>query len=56
MDRVLGRVDAPGRALAVMHLVDGMTVDEIAAETGLSASTVKRRLRALRTLGLEMAG
>lgn len=36
------------RAMAVMHLVDGMTHEEVAREVGLSVSGVRKRLRTLR--------
>lgn len=34
-------------AIAVMHLVDGMTHEEVAKEVGLSVSGVRKRLRTL---------
>ncbi len=46
--RVLGRVSPSTRAMAVMHLVDGLTHEEIAEAVGLSVSGVRKRLRALR--------
>jgi RNA polymerase sigma factor (sigma-70 family) len=36
------------RDMAVMHLLDGMTLEEVAAETGLSVSGVRKRLRTLK--------
>lgn len=36
------------RTMAVMHLVDGMTYEEVAREVGLSVSGVRKRLRNLR--------
>lgn len=36
------------RELAVMHLVDGMTLEEVAKESGLSVSGVRKRLRTLK--------
>jgi len=35
--------------MAVLHYVDGMTLEEVARETGYSVSGVRKRLRALRT-------
>ena len=35
--------------MAVMHLLDGLTLEEVAAETGLSVSGVRKRLRTLRS-------
>jgi RNA polymerase sigma-70 factor (ECF subfamily) len=37
------------RLLAVLHHVDGLTLDEVAREVGLSVSGVRKRLRGLRT-------
>lgn len=43
------RKEKPGtREIAVMHLVDGMTLKEVANEVGLSVSGVRKRLRVLR--------
>ncbi len=41
--------DAPesSATIAVLHLLDGMTHDEVAAEVGLSVSGVRKRLRTL---------
>lgn len=39
---------ASSRTIAVMHLVDGMTLEEVAAEAGMSVSGVRKRLRTLR--------
>jgi len=39
---------ASTRTLAFMHLVDGLTLDEVAREAGLSVSGVRKRLRTLR--------
>ncbi len=36
--------------LAVLHLVDGLTLEEVAAAVGLSVSGVRKRLRRLRGL------
>jgi RNA polymerase sigma factor (sigma-70 family) len=39
---------ASSRTIAVMHLLDGMTLEEVAAEAGMSVSGVRKRLRTLR--------
>jgi RNA polymerase sigma-70 factor (ECF subfamily) len=44
--RLLGDEETTG-TMAVMHLLDGMTLEEVAAETGYSVSGVRRRLRLL---------
>jgi RNA polymerase sigma-70 factor (ECF subfamily) len=36
------------RTIAVMHYVDGMTLEEVAGECGLSVSGVRKRLRGLK--------
>ncbi|CAM4286335.1 MULTISPECIES: RNA polymerase sigma factor [Myxococcus] len=47
LDRLFGRVPASSQDIAVLHLVDGMTLEETAREVGLSVSGVRKRLRAL---------
>ena len=47
LDRLFGRVPASSRDIAILHLVDGMTLEETAREVGLSVSGVRKRLRAL---------
>jgi RNA polymerase sigma-70 factor, ECF subfamily len=39
---------ASSRVLTVLHLVDGMTLEQVAAEVGLSVSGVRNRLRRLK--------
>jgi RNA polymerase sigma-70 factor (ECF subfamily) len=50
--RVLARLFGGERestyTIAVLHLVDGLTLEEVAAEVGLSVSGVRKRLRLLR--------
>jgi RNA polymerase sigma-70 factor (ECF subfamily) len=43
-----GPLEASSRTIAVMHLVDGLTLEEVAAEAGMSVSGVRKRLRTLR--------
>lgn len=45
--RMFAREQPSTRALAVMHWVDGMTLEEVAQESGLSVSGVRKRLRVL---------
>lgn len=42
--------------IAVLHLVDGMTLEEVAREVGMSVSGVRKRLRPLRSKLLELQG
>jgi RNA polymerase sigma-70 factor (ECF subfamily) len=48
LDWLFDRHPASSRTIAVLHYVDGLTLDEVAAETGLSVSGVRKRLRRLR--------
>jgi RNA polymerase sigma-70 factor (ECF subfamily) len=43
-----GPLGASSQTIAVMHLVDGMTLEEVASEAGMSVSGVRKRLRTLR--------
>ncbi len=49
LDRIFERDAASSREIAVMHYVDGMTLEEVAREAGLSVSGVRKRLRKLQT-------
>jgi RNA polymerase sigma-70 factor (ECF subfamily) len=48
LDRLLGRQPESTRTMAVMHWLDGMTLEQVARECGMSVSGVRKRLRALR--------
>jgi RNA polymerase sigma-70 factor (ECF subfamily) len=48
LDRIFNRESESTLAIAVMHYVDRMTLEEVAAEAGLSVSGVRKRLRTLR--------
>lgn len=48
LDRVFGRHPESTRTMAVLHFVDGLTLEQVALETGLSVSGVRKRLRRLR--------
>ncbi len=48
LDRIFSRESASTKEIAVMHYVDGMTLEEVAGEAGLSVSGVRKRLRMLR--------
>jgi RNA polymerase sigma-70 factor (ECF subfamily) len=45
--RLFNREPASSGVIAVLHLVDGMTLEQVAREVGLSVSGVRKRLRAL---------
>lgn len=48
LERLFGRQRHSTRTMAVLHYVDGMTLEEVAAEVGMSVSGVRKRLRGLR--------
>ena len=48
LGRLFGRERESTRVIAVLHLVDGMTLQEVADEVGMSVSGVRKRLRGLR--------
>ena len=54
--RLFVREKESTQTIAVLHLLDGMTLAEVAGEVGLSVSGVRKRLRHLRAHLLEMAG
>jgi RNA polymerase sigma-70 factor (ECF subfamily) len=47
VQRLFGAEQESTRTMAVLHLVDGMTLEEVAREVGLSVSGVRKRLRGL---------
>lgn len=48
LESLFGKELASTRTIAVLHLVDGMTLEEVAQEVDMSVSGVRRRLRQLR--------
>lgn len=48
LDRLFQRQRESTRTMAVLHYVDGMTLEEVAREVGMSVSGVRKRLRGLR--------
>lgn len=48
LDWLFDRHPVSSRTIAVLHFVDGLTLEEVASEVGLSVSGVRRRLRKLR--------
>ena len=47
---------ASTQTIAVMHLIDGMTLEEVAREAGLSVSGVRKRLRTARARLSQLEG
>jgi RNA polymerase sigma-70 factor (ECF subfamily) len=54
LDGIFGRERASTRTMAVLHYVDGMTLEEVARHVGLSVSGVRKRLRVLKQRTREM--
>jgi RNA polymerase sigma-70 factor, ECF subfamily len=48
LDWLFGRHPESTRTMAVLHYVDGLTYEEVARQTRLSVSAVRKRLRKLR--------
>jgi RNA polymerase sigma factor (sigma-70 family) len=48
LDWLFGRQPESSRTIAVLHFVDGLTLEEVARHTDLSVSGVRKRLRRLR--------
>lgn len=47
LNRLFAREPESSAVIAVLHLYDGMTLEQVAAEVGLSVSGVRKRLRRL---------
>ncbi len=56
LGKVFAREQPSTAEIAVMHLVDGMTLEEAGREVGLSVSGVRKRLRALRAHAAALEG
>ena len=54
LERLFQRQRDSTRTMAVMHFVDGLTLEEVAREVGLSVSGVRKRLRGLRESLIEL--
>ena len=56
LQRLFSGEKASTRVIAVYHLLDGLTLEEVAKEVGLSISGVRKRLRQLRKHLVELQG
>jgi RNA polymerase sigma-70 factor (ECF subfamily) len=56
LTRLFAGEQESSRTIAVLHLVDGLTLDEVASLVGMSVSGVRKRLRALRAHVAELEG
>lgn len=52
LDRLFGSEKSSTKTIAVLHYVDGYTLEETAKQVGLSVSGVRKRLRKLREKSL----
>jgi RNA polymerase sigma factor (sigma-70 family) len=56
LDKLFGNEPASSRTMAVLHLLDGHTLEEVATMTGMSVSGVRKRLRGLQAHVNELEG
>jgi len=56
LDWLFDRHPESSRVIAVLHYVDGLTLEQVSAEIGLSVSGVRKRLRKLRHTLTEIEG
>ena len=56
LGRLFSKERTSTRTIAALHLVDGMTLEEVAREVGMSVSGVRKRLRPLRGRLFELQG
>ncbi len=54
LGRLFGRHPESSRTIAVLHYLDGLTLEQVAQEVGLSVSGVRKRLRSLRRTLVDM--
>jgi len=54
LDRLFGRHPVSSRTIALLHYMDGLTLEQVAEVVGLSVSGVRKRLRSLRHMLREM--
>jgi RNA polymerase sigma-70 factor (ECF subfamily) len=47
LDRLFGREQVSSQEIAVLHLHDGLTLEQVAQHTGMSVSGVRKRLRTI---------
>jgi RNA polymerase sigma-70 factor (ECF subfamily) len=56
LDKLFARHRESSRVIAVLHYLDGLTLEQVAREVGMSVSGVRKRLRGLRQTLAEMEG
>lgn len=56
LDRIFMRESPSTRTMAVLHYVDGLTLEEVADEFNMSVSGVRKRFRTLRARAIDLEG
>jgi RNA polymerase sigma-70 factor (ECF subfamily) len=56
LDRIFREERPSTRTIAVLHYHDGLTLEQVAREVGLSVSGVRKRLRTLRARATQLEG
>jgi RNA polymerase sigma-70 factor (ECF subfamily) len=56
LDRLFGVEQESSRVIALMHLHDGFTLEQVAEHTGMSVSGVRKRLRGMAARLSELSG
>ncbi|MCL1956692.1 MAG: sigma-70 family RNA polymerase sigma factor [Fibromonadales bacterium] len=54
LNRLFKRHPENSRTIAVLHYIDGMTLEEVAAEVNMSVGGVRKRLRSLKNTLIEL--
>jgi RNA polymerase sigma-70 factor (ECF subfamily) len=54
LSRLFGKHPESSRTIAVLHLIDGMTLEEVAREVKMSVGGVRKRLRSLKNTLTEL--
>jgi len=54
LNRLFKRHPDSSRTIAVLHYIDNMTLEEVAAEVRMSVPGVRKRLRSLKTTLIEL--
>lgn len=54
LDKLFNRERASTKLIAVLHFVDGLTLVEVAKEVNMSVSGVRKRIRLLQELAMEL--
>jgi RNA polymerase sigma-70 factor (ECF subfamily) len=54
LSRLFGKHPESSRTIAVLHLIDGMTLEEVAHEVKMSVGGVRKRLRSLKNTLTEL--